>query len=283
MKKVFWLLVMGAVASAAMAMGLGRAAEADRLTLTRLDCGAVQVNRLNAFSDTEAYPGQSKRLSVGCYLIRKGDAYMLWDTGLPATLKGVTPSTTGDMSATVSQTIPEQLARLGVKPEQIAVVAISHYHFDHIGQVATFPNAKLYIGKRDWDALRANPPAAGVDPAPFARWVSGGGAVEPVSGDKDIFGDGSVTMIDLPGHTPGHHGLLVRLAKAGPVLLTGDLTHFTENYAANGVPEFNTDRAASLASLDRFKALAANLKATVIIQHEPADIAKLPAFPKAAD
>lgn len=283
MKKVFWLLVMGAVASAAMAMGLGRAAEANRLTLTRLDCGAVQVNRLNAFSDTAAYPGQSKRLSVGCYLIRKGDAYMLWDTGLPAALKGAVPAATGDMSATVSETIVEQLAKLGIKPEQITAIGISHYHFDHIGQADAFPNARLYIGKRDWDALTADPPAPGVDSAPFARWVKGGGAVEVVSGDKDIFGDGSVTMLDLPGHTPGHHGLLVRLAKAGPVLLTGDLTHFSENYATDGIPTFNTDRAASLASLDRFKKMAANLKATVIIQHEPADIAKLPAFPKAAD
>ncbi len=283
MKKVFWLLVMGAVASAAMAVGLGRAAEAERVTLTRLDCGAVQVNRLNAFSDTDAYPGQKKRLTASCYLIRKGERYMLWDTGLPAALKGAVPSTTDDMGGTLSQTIPEQLAKIGVRPEQISAIGISHYHFDHIGQAAAFPNARLYIGKGDWDALTANPPAPGVDPAPLARWVTGGGAVEVVSGDKDIFGDGSVTMVDLPGHTPGHHALLVRLARTGPVLLSGDTTHFTENYATDGIPPFNTDRAASLASLDRFKKLAGNLRAKIIIQHEPADIAKLPAFPEAAD
>ena len=89
-------------------------------------------------------------------------------------------------------------------------------------------------------------------------------------------------MLNTPGHTPGHHSLLVKLKEMGNVLITGDLAHFHENYDSNGVPTFNTDRAASLASLDRFKKIAANLKATVIIQHDARDIGKLPAFPAAA-
>ena len=88
-------------------------------------------------------------------------------------------------------------------------------------------------------------------------------------------------MLKLPGHTPGHYALLVRLA-SGPVLLSGDQYHFTEQVKNRGVPPFNHDRADTLASSDRFDRIAANLKAKVIIQHEPADIAKLPAFPKAA-
>ena len=87
----------------------------------------------------------------------------------------------------------------------------------------------------------------------------------------------------MPGHTPDHHALLVKLANKGYVLLSGDTAHFQENYDSDGVPSFNTDRAATLASFKRFKALAANTKATVILQHEPADIAKLPAFPASAD
>ena len=76
--------------------------------------------------------------------------------------------------------------------------------------------------------------------------------------------------------------MLVRGIDRGTVLLSGDLAHFRENYDGNGVPTFNTDRAATLASLDRVKQIAANLKATVIIQHDPRDIGKLPAFPAAA-
>jgi hypothetical protein len=75
--------------------------------------------------------------------------------------------------------------------------------------------------------------------------------------------------------------LLVRL-RSGNVLLTGDLYHFTEQVLIKGVPPFNTNRADTLASMDRFDKLARNLKAKVIIQHEPADISKLPPFPEAA-
>ena len=112
-------------------------------------------------------------------------------------------------------------------------------------------------------------------------WLQGGGQVTEAPADLDVFGDGSVTMLNLPGHTPGHHGLLVP-ARLGPVLLSGDTWHFTEQVARRGVPPFNTDRAESLASMDRLERLARNLRARLIIQHEPADIAKLPAFPAAA-
>ncbi len=283
-------MIWKAIASAAAALALATPALAKdkpaataKTSLTRLDCGTVRVNRLNVFSDTEAYPGQSRDLTVSCYLIRHGDQLMLWDVGLPSALKGAALSANGDMSATVGPTLVEQLAALGIKPDDIDVVGISHFHSDHVGQLPDFPAAKLYIGKGDWDALTQSPPPAFLDPRPFTHWINGGGKVEPVARDHDIFGDGSVVMLDMPGHTPGHHTLLVRLAGMGPVLLTGDQAHFQENYDSNGVPTFNTNRADTLASFDRFKALAKNLKATVVIQHEPRDVAKLPKFPKAAE
>jgi N-acyl homoserine lactone hydrolase len=66
------------------------------------------------------------------------------------------------------------------------------------------------------------------------------------------------------------------------VVLSGDLAHFRENYDSNGVPNFNTDRSETIASIERVKQIAANLKATVIIQHDARDVGKLPAFPAAA-
>lgn len=249
--------------------------------LVRLDCGSVAANDLDAFSDTRAYVGQSKRLTASCYLIKHGDSYFLWDTGLPAAIKGKPLDPKMPMDATVTATIVEQLAQLGIKPEQITMVGISHYHFDHVGQAAAFPGATLLIGKADFDALKSGAP--GTSKIPLAPWIDGTAKSIPVSGDKDVFDDGSVVMLDLPGHTPGHHGLLVHLAKRGTVLLSGDVAHFHENYDNDGVPGFNTNRADSIASLERFKGLAKNLKATVIIQHDPRDIAKLPAFPTWAE
>jgi len=270
-----------------MAISIGLAsspaiAQQAEVKLWRLDCGTVAANDLNAFSDTKAYTGKSKQLASSCYLIQHGSDYMLWDTGLPAAMKGKPLDIKAAMDATVTLTIKEQLATLNVDPASIKYVAVSHYHFDHIGQLADFPGATLLVGKNDWQVVTTDPATYGADPKPFEAWIKGGSKVEAVANDKDVFGDGSVTMLRLPGHTPGHNGLLVRL-KRKPVLLTGDLAHFSENYKSNGVPTFNYDRAETLASLDRFKKLADNLGATVIIQHEPADIKKLPAFPQAAE
>ena len=160
--------------------------------------------------------------------------------------------------AQLCERIETCLAKL--TPDQIKYVGISHYHADHTSQLPSLPKATLLIGKGDWDAVNAPKPAEGVNAAAFTHWISGGGKAEPVALDKDVFGDGTVIMLNTPGHTPGHHSLLVNLKEKGAVILTGDLAHFHENYDASGVPSFNTDRAASLASLDRVKKLAANLK-----------------------
>ena len=152
-----------------------------------------------------------------------------------------------------------------------------------VGQAGSFPQATLLIGKGDRDVLTAPTPVQGINAAPFAPWITGGGRVEPQSADKkDVFGDGTVVMISTPGHLPGHHSLLVRLKGMGNVLITGDLSHFRENYDGNGIPTFNTNRADTMASIERFKAIARNLNATMIIQHDARDIGKLPAFPAAA-
>lgn len=250
------------------------------VSLTRLDCGnATEPVSVAAFSDTLAHDDFKLQLTYSCYLVRHGDSYLLWDAG----------NAMGSQHAPKTSLV-DQLAQLKVSPSQVQYVGVSHFHNDHTGQLASFPTSTLLVGKGDWDVVGAKTAPAGMTAqrfdslrAPYAPWHTGGAKVDAVSGDrKDVFGDGRVLMLSLPGHTPGHMGLLVRLAGMGPVLLTGDATHFHENYASDGVPTWNTNRADTLASLDRFKKIAANLKATVIIQHDPRDVAKLPAFLQAA-
>jgi glyoxylase-like metal-dependent hydrolase (beta-lactamase superfamily II) len=262
-----WLL-------SAVALGLvaPAAAQAPAVHLWRLDCGTIQVSDFDVFSDTYLYPGKPKLLTASCYLIRHGDKYMLWDTGVAG------PEKEWVFTITLKERVTDQLKRINVAPGDIDYVGISHYHDDHTGQAADFPGATLLMGSGDWEVVKSRPETA----ARFTPWISGGSKVDPVSRDKDVFGDQSVVILDMPGHTPGHKALLVRL-KSGPVLLTGDLYHATEQVTNRGVPSFNTNRADTLASFDRFQAIAKNLGAKVIIQHEPADIAKLPAFPKAAE
>lgn len=277
--KVVGVIATGAVLCLSLA-GMVQSAPAAAVQLWRLDCGEIWVADLDEYSDTHAYTGQSRRMVASCYLIRHGDSYMLWDTGLDRTALGKSLVEGSEDSEALATTLVDQLARIGVRPGQISRIGVSHYHFDHTGQAADFPAATLMMGKADLDALRAPGSARA---KPLAHWIGGGGTVEEVSGDKDVFGDGRVVMLDLPGHTPGHHGLLVRLGGGRTVLLSGDVAHFRENLDSNGVPGFNADRARSLASLDRFKALGRNLKAVVVIQHDSRDIDKLPIFPRAAE
>jgi N-acyl homoserine lactone hydrolase len=273
MQRTLSMLAMGICANALAAFSV--LAQAPEVTLTRLDCGTPNppTDVSQRFTDTYAYNGVKIQFVYSCYLIKHGDDYMVWDSG-----HATTNPTNGPKVSLV-----DLLGKLELKPENVKFVGISHYHGDHVGQVDSFPKSTLLIGKGDWDALtdpaKANP---GANPATFQPWIKGGSKVEPVPGDKDVFGDGTIVMLNTPGHTPGHHSLLVRLKEKGPVLLTGDLTHFRENYDSDGVPSFNTHRGDTLASLDRFKKIAANLKATVIIQHDERDIGKLPAFPAAA-
>ena len=243
------------------------------LTLTRMQCGtnAAPTDVGLRFSDTYAFSGLMVQLTFSCYLVKHNDDYLVWDAG----------NAVGSGSTAPKASLTDLLVQLSVAPAQVKYIGISHYHGDHTGQTGQFPQATLLIGKGDWDVVSDPKTPAGTS-APFARWISGGGKVEPLAGDKDVFGDGSVIMLNMPGHTPGHHSLLVKLKEMGNVLITGDLAHFRETYDGNGVPTFNTDRAASVASIDRFKKIAANLKATVIIQHDQRDVAKLPAFPASA-
>ncbi len=263
-----------AFAMAAITPCAAFAQAAPELTLTRLECGSriapVEVN--TRFSDTYAFPGVKLQFVYSCYVIKHGNDYMMWDTGQATTAGAVAPKVG----------LVDLLAQLKIAPEQVKYIGISHFHSDHIGQANALPKATLLIGKGDWDLLSGPNPPTGINPQLVSNWISGGGTVEPVPQDKDVFGDGSVIMLSTPGHTPGHHSLLVKLAQMGNVLLSGDAAHFRENYDGPGVPSFNSDRSQTLASLNRLKTIATNLKATVVIQHDARDVEKLPIFPEAA-
>ena len=251
-------------------------AAAAKISLARLDCGSATIKNFDKFfSDKPGlYESAPRDITDSCYLIRHGDQQMIWDTGFPASWKGQTHDL-GDLTVRIDKTLAEQLAEVGLKPADIDIVGISHMHSDHTGQAAEMPQAELLIGKADFDQTK------GKDD-PFGSWRSDGAKVRAVTGDTDVFGDGSVVALHLPGHTPDHLALLVKLA-SGPVLLTGDLYHSRDAREKRGVPPFNTSREETLQSMDTFEKLAKDTGAKVVIQHEPRDIARLPAFPKAAE
>lgn len=246
------------------------AAPPPEMALWRLDCGR--------FEDGVARPSPwaKQPLPVGCYLVRHGDDYLLWDAGVSArALDGAHPVIKLD------RTITDQLRVLKLTPERIGYVGISHYHGDHTGQAAQFAKAKLLIGAAEWTAIQAKPTPGGAAPTHLAPWIDGKAPVEALVEDHDVFGDGRVMVLRTPGHTPGHSALLVKLA-GGNVILAGDLWETHDAALTTTMPDFNTSRAETLASRERIARMGEALPATIIVQHEVADIAKLPAFPQPA-
>jgi glyoxylase-like metal-dependent hydrolase (beta-lactamase superfamily II) len=258
------------IAAFLLIAGFSPLATAADVELWRLDCGEFSSMNIEEMSDTFDYPaGRTKVMTDSCYLIRHGHDYALWDTGFSV-------STAQDFKATAGEPLKSQLSRIGIDTKKISVVGISHWHPDHTGQAAQFPQARLLMGKADFQALVES------KSPDIAPWTIDGAKLEKLNGDKDIFGDGTVVMLATPGHTAGHYSLLVRLQKFSPVILSGDLWHFSEQLSGNRVPLENVDRAATLASMNRILKAANNLKATIIIQHEKGDISKLPLFPASA-
>jgi glyoxylase-like metal-dependent hydrolase (beta-lactamase superfamily II) len=259
-------------------------AQASReIRLYALDCGHLVFQDLAAFSDTGEWAGKSGELAEPCFLIEHPNGLMIWDTGLGDIYAGKNEGT--EIRPGVRVTMPvglvEQLRSLKLAPADIKFVAFSHFHYDHVG------NANLF-GKSTWILNRAEVAAMDSPNRPYGfkpELISGykTANVKEIEGDYDVFGDGTVTILKAPGHTPGHQALEVKLAKSGVVILSGDLYHQRRNRAERLMPIFNTSRADTLASMDRIERIVKNTRARFVIQHSLEDFTELPKFPQYLD
>ena len=210
--------------------------------------------------------GDHGAMPVPCFLIRHGADWMLWDAGLGDEI-ATTPAgrVIAGLHFRVPRTLASQLAELNFKPDDVRFVGLSHLRADHSGNAALFPHATFLVSPLDLAWARGVPAPEGVAADRVAAVLRS--RVEPVVADKDVFGDGTVRMVATPGHTVGHHLLMVKLPHTGWVILTGDVAHFRVNYGRSLVPLGNASRADTIASIGRIKGLAAHYRARVIVQH----------------
>ena len=268
-----------ATVNAMATVACGTAFAQGQVQLWRLDCGEMIIDDISFFSDAFAYSGLSATISNGCYLIRNGEEYLLWDLGLAEDYLDNTEPYDG-WTSSISITLEDQLGEIGVSTSDINYVAISHYHGDHIGQGKSFDKSRLLISQADFERIEDNPSHSAR--RRLTHWFDKSTAVTTFTGDHDVFGDGLVRILAMPGHTPGHSALMVWLPETGPVLLTGDLYHFRSEIGTQIVSNWNTSRAETLASYARLEAIVGRFDPLVIVQHDPLDIVKLPAFPQSA-
>ena len=86
--------------------------------------------------------------------------------------------------------------------------------------------------------------------------------------EYDVFGDGKVVIKAAPGHTPGHQVLFVRLAKTGPVVLSGDLWHYPQERTLDRVPTFEFNAEQTRATRVEIEAFLKKSGAQLWIQHD---------------
>ena len=233
-------------------------AQADKLYV--LDCGWSHNTDVARWTPG-VNVGKPVDMSENCYLIHDAKGYFLWDTGYPDAVAAMPDGQSSQGGATVVKrvrTLAAQLQEIGVKNSDIQYVGISHTHPDHTGNLDLFPDATIVIQKAEFDATQATPRPA----FPAAHKAM------KLEGDKDIFGDGAVTVISTPGHTVGHESLLVHLQKTGWIILTGDAVHLKENWDARRVPSMNVDKVKTVASMQRLADLMAEHKAQLWINHD---------------
>jgi N-acyl homoserine lactone hydrolase len=218
-------------------------------------------------------------MSVPSFLIVHPKGTLIWDTGaipdstfkpdgMPATLR----------YATSLKPLTEQMAQVGYKPSDITYLAFSHFHWDHVGNGNLFAGATWLVRPKEHDIMFNNPPTTRTNPANYSA-LKNSKTVIIKNDEYDVFGDGTVIIKSAPGHSPDHQVLFLKLAKTGPVVLSGDLWHYPEERTLGRLPTMEFDRQQTAASRERIEAFLKKTHAQLWIQHDYLATSKLKKSP----
>jgi glyoxylase-like metal-dependent hydrolase (beta-lactamase superfamily II) len=219
----------------------------------------------------EADRSEMIEVPVSCMLLRHPQGNVLFDTGCHPDVAKDPAARWGGMVKFMMPIMPEGdhvltgLSCLGLSPDDIDVVVCSHLHIDHCGCNAFFKRATVMLHEKEIAAARA----------PNAEWMGylaaewDFGTFDALSGERDVFGDGRIVLIPLPGHTPGSIGALVALEKTGTVLLAGDTVSLRATIDRNIAPRNTQDPQALLKSWEEIRRIEAR-GATVLCGHDDA-------------
>jgi len=217
------------------------------LRLYVFDCGTLEGDpaRFNLKREEMA----TTDMSFACYLIAHPNGTLIWDTGAvpDSDVKSENQRTrhhlvlsNTERYVTIARSLNSQVREAGYAPEHMTYLALSHYHYDHTANANEFANATWLVRQVERDAMFAQKPPDLIQRATFNA-LANSKTVIIKSDDYDVFRDGSVIIKWAPGHTPGHQVLFVKLAKTGPVLLSGDLYHYPEERMLDRVPTFDVN------------------------------------------
>ena len=225
----------------------------------------------------DADRSETIELPVSSILLRDARGNVLFDTGCHPSVAEDATARWGALAKLMTPIMgPDDnviagLAALGLAPGDIDVVVCSHLHTDHCGCNAFFTKARVLVRARELETARApDALARGYVTADWDQPLS----IEPVTDERDLYGDGRIVLIPLPGHTPGMLAALVALERTGPVLFASDTVSLRATLDTGILPK-NTWNADALAkSLDEVRRIEAS-GAPVICGHDAAQWATL--------
>ena len=237
---------------AAPPMGLPPAPKVSDVRLYVLDCGTIISHEPERFGlSRQEVPDPD--FADPCFLAVHPKGMLLFDTGLTDAQVGrpIYENKMGYEGQLKTVSLKGQLANIGVTPAMITYLAISHSHWDHVGNANAYAGSTWLARKAEYDVMfgpNANATARGwYDALAKAR-------IQYIDGDYDVFGDGKVVLLSTSGHTPGHQSLYVKLARTGGVVVSGDLYHYTAERTKGVMPprEQTLETPASRKKVDAF-------------------------------
>jgi glyoxylase-like metal-dependent hydrolase (beta-lactamase superfamily II) len=256
------------------------AAPVTSLRVYLFDCGVIKGENPLDYGLTKD-DVQDPTMVVPCYLIVHPKGTLIWDAGVipDSAFHGSQPVTQSIEGDTVTSSRPwlPQLAALGYPAQNITYIAFSHYHFDHVANANAFVGSTWLVHAAEREAMFAAGPQ---QQAAYSRLRHSKTVILP-DRDYDVFGDGTVIIKYAPGHTPGHQVLALKLPKTGPVLIAGDLWHYTAELTSHVPPKDESNPQQTLASRAAMQAYLRRSGAQLWIEHDPATFRRLkkaPAF-----
>ena len=239
-----------------------------------LDGGSLVIDRFHAFWNK----GPAGEFRFPCYsvVVEHNDGIYMFDTGYDYDhVMKVLPFEKPIQAK--EQTVPGQLASIGLRPQDVNYVINSHYHFDHCGgnkyltaactlchtkelTACGCPQPFEHLGYSDLSFKEPQPPAEPEIDIYTPRF-------ETLSGDQEIAK--GLWLFETPGHTAGHYSLMVELADRRPMLFTADACYSAENMDTMTISSFHLDPVATLNSMKRLKALAEKHDAELFYSHDP--------------
>jgi N-acyl homoserine lactone hydrolase len=173
------------------------------------------------------------------------------------------------------QEIGPQIRALGFDPADVRWVVLSHFHTDHAGGIAHFPDSEIIASKVDYEYSRGFlGQLRGLLPQRWPDWFaprlidSGDRAFGPFASTTTLTAAGDVHLLPTPGHTPGH--LSVALEDGDTVFFFAADASYTEQLMLDGVPDgVSPDPAVARATLARIQELARSRPTVYLPTHDP--------------